>query len=192
MYFHNKLIRSHKCEYYLVEIWSNVKHFNWHATHSCILSKTEVVFWNWEARNWQFTRGDQRVPTIILMPWHHMISGFGMRSLGSQVLTMWLFRSRIGWPESAKVATVFLFFSAKNCLKNDKLDSKCSSRKVQQNCAISFWFHLHLVLHTFADILMWWGISFLHSEIWGNWELNKANNINVLNQATIFIEELKG
>jgi hypothetical protein len=43
MYFHNKLIRSHKCEYYLLEIWSNVKHFSWHATHSCILSRTEVV-----------------------------------------------------------------------------------------------------------------------------------------------------
>jgi hypothetical protein len=38
-------------------------------------------------------------------------------------------------------------------------------RKVQQNCAISFWFHLHLLLHAFADILMWRKISFLHSKI---------------------------
>jgi hypothetical protein len=44
MYFHNKLILSHKCEYYLLETWSNVKHFNWHVYHSFILSRTEVVF----------------------------------------------------------------------------------------------------------------------------------------------------
>ena len=43
MYFHNKLIWSHKCEYYLLETWVNVNHFTWHATHSCILSWTEVV-----------------------------------------------------------------------------------------------------------------------------------------------------
>jgi hypothetical protein len=42
------------------------------------------------------------------------------------------------------------------------------------NCAISFWFHLHLVLHACADILMWWRILFLHSGIWGNiWDLNR-------------------
>jgi hypothetical protein len=86
-----------------------------------------------------------------------------------------VFRSRVGSPDSAKVATVFLFFSAKKYPKNDKLDSKCSSRKVQQNCAISFWFHLHLVLHAFADILMLWAISFLHSGIWvWIWKLNKG------------------
>jgi hypothetical protein len=66
-------------------------------------------------------------------------------------------------------------FSVKNYPKNDKLDLKCLSRKVQQNCVISFLFHLHLVLHAFADILMWWGILFLYSGIWGwIWELNKA------------------
>lgn len=43
MYFHNKLIWSHKCEYYLLQTWSNVKHFNWHAYHSCILFRTEGV-----------------------------------------------------------------------------------------------------------------------------------------------------
>jgi hypothetical protein len=41
MYFHNKLILNHKCEYYLLEIWSNVKHFNWYAYYSFILS---IVF----------------------------------------------------------------------------------------------------------------------------------------------------
>jgi hypothetical protein len=46
------------------------------------------------------------------------------------------------------------------------LGSKCSSRKVQQNCVISFWFYLHLVLHACAGILMWWEIFFLHSGIW--------------------------
>jgi hypothetical protein len=45
MYFHNKLIWSHKCEYYLLETWLNVNHITWHATHSCILSETEVVDW---------------------------------------------------------------------------------------------------------------------------------------------------
>jgi hypothetical protein len=30
------------------------------------------------------------------------------------------------------------FVCGKNCLNFDKLGSKCSSRKVQQNCAISF------------------------------------------------------
>jgi hypothetical protein len=46
MYFHNKLIWSHKCEYYLLEIWLNVNHLTWYATHSCILSETEVVIKN--------------------------------------------------------------------------------------------------------------------------------------------------
>jgi hypothetical protein len=31
-----------------------------------------------------------------------------------------------------------LFVCGKNCPNFDKLSSKCSSRKVQQNCAISF------------------------------------------------------
>jgi hypothetical protein len=44
MYFHNKLIWSHKCEYYLLETWSDVKHLKWHVTHSCILLGTEVVY----------------------------------------------------------------------------------------------------------------------------------------------------
>ena len=48
MHFHNKLIWSRKCEYYLLETWSNVKHFNWHATHSCILLGTEVVAFAWK------------------------------------------------------------------------------------------------------------------------------------------------
>jgi hypothetical protein len=43
-----------------------------------------------------------------------------------------VFRSRVVSPDS-----VFVFY-VKNCPKNDKLDSKCPSRKVQQNCAISF------------------------------------------------------
>jgi hypothetical protein len=52
---------------------------------------------------------------------------------------------------------------------------KYSSRKVQQNCAISFWFHQYLVLHAFADILMWREIFFLHSKILGRIEeLNKG------------------
>jgi hypothetical protein len=43
MYFHNKLIWSHKCEYYLLKTWSNVKHLNWHVYYNCILLGTEVV-----------------------------------------------------------------------------------------------------------------------------------------------------
>jgi len=43
MCFRNKLIWSHNCEYYLLETWSNMKHSNWHATHSCILLGKEVV-----------------------------------------------------------------------------------------------------------------------------------------------------
>jgi hypothetical protein len=42
MYFRNKLILSHKCEYYLLKTWLNMKHFNWHAYHSCILLGTEI------------------------------------------------------------------------------------------------------------------------------------------------------
>ena len=34
MYFHNKLILSHKCEYYLLQTWSNIKHSSWHTTQS--------------------------------------------------------------------------------------------------------------------------------------------------------------
>ena len=43
MYFHNKLIWSHKYEYCLLDTWSKVKHPNWHATHNYILLWTEVV-----------------------------------------------------------------------------------------------------------------------------------------------------
>ena len=43
MYFYNKLIWNHKCEYHALETWSNVNHFTWHATHSCISFGTEVV-----------------------------------------------------------------------------------------------------------------------------------------------------
>ena len=35
MYFYNKLILSHKYEYYSLETWSNVTYFNWHATRNC-------------------------------------------------------------------------------------------------------------------------------------------------------------
>ena len=45
MYFHNKLIWSHKCEYYLLKTWSNVKHLNYHVYHCCILLGTEVYGW---------------------------------------------------------------------------------------------------------------------------------------------------
>jgi hypothetical protein len=44
MYFHNKLIWSHKCEYNLLETWSNMNHFTWHITYSYMLFGTEVVF----------------------------------------------------------------------------------------------------------------------------------------------------
>jgi hypothetical protein len=44
MYFHNKLIWSHKYEYYLLKTWSNMKYFNWHAYYSYILLGTEVVY----------------------------------------------------------------------------------------------------------------------------------------------------
>jgi len=37
IYLHNKLIRSHKYEYYLQKIWSNVNYFYGHVIHSCIL-----------------------------------------------------------------------------------------------------------------------------------------------------------
>jgi hypothetical protein len=43
MYFYNKLIWSHKYEYFSLETWSNVNYFFWHATHSCMLSWTEGV-----------------------------------------------------------------------------------------------------------------------------------------------------
>jgi hypothetical protein len=43
MYFHNKLIWSYKCEYYLLETWSNVKHSKWHATYSYILLGIEAI-----------------------------------------------------------------------------------------------------------------------------------------------------
>jgi hypothetical protein len=35
MYFHIKLIWSHKCEYHWLEIWSSVSDFIWHVNHSC-------------------------------------------------------------------------------------------------------------------------------------------------------------
>jgi hypothetical protein len=44
MYFHNKLIRSHKYEYYSLETCSDVNYFYWHATCSCILFWTEGYF----------------------------------------------------------------------------------------------------------------------------------------------------
>jgi hypothetical protein len=43
MYFYNKLIWSHKCEYYLLKSLLNVKHFNWYTYHSYILLWTNVV-----------------------------------------------------------------------------------------------------------------------------------------------------
>jgi hypothetical protein len=41
MYFYNKLILSHKYEYYLLETWLNVKYFNWHVY--CPFRDREVV-----------------------------------------------------------------------------------------------------------------------------------------------------
>lgn len=46
MYYHNKLIWSHKCKYHSLEIWSNMKHFNGHVTRSCIVRWTEGVIIN--------------------------------------------------------------------------------------------------------------------------------------------------
>jgi hypothetical protein len=43
MYFHNKLIKGHKCEYCSLKTWSNVNHFSWHATYSCVLFRSEAV-----------------------------------------------------------------------------------------------------------------------------------------------------
>jgi hypothetical protein len=45
MYFHNKSIWNYKCEYYLLESLSNVKHFNRHAIHSYILLGTDVLLY---------------------------------------------------------------------------------------------------------------------------------------------------
>jgi hypothetical protein len=48
-----------------------------------------------------------------------------------------------------------LFLFGKNYPNIDQLGLKCSSRKVQQNCAISFFlFYLHLLLHICAGILI--------------------------------------
>ena len=55
------------------------------------------------------------------------------------------------------------------------LGSKRSSRKIQPNCAISFWFRQHLVLHACTTSLIWQGIFFLYSaKFWKIEELNKA------------------
>jgi hypothetical protein len=58
------------------------------------------------------------------------------------MLTEVVFSSKVGVANleqyrSRRTVATFVFYT-KNCPKNDKLDSKCSSRKVQQNCAISF------------------------------------------------------
>jgi hypothetical protein len=49
-----------------------------------------------------------------------------------------LFRSRVGAPELLQCACSNSFVCGKNYPNFDKLGSKCLSRKVKQNCAISF------------------------------------------------------
>ena len=48
MYFHNKLIWSHKCEYYSLETWLTMNHSNW--TEGVILNfkiyELTTVFWD--------------------------------------------------------------------------------------------------------------------------------------------------
>ena len=46
------------------------------------------------------------------------------------------------------VALSFVF--DKNCLIMDYLDLKDSSRQLRANCAISYSFYLHLMLHAYA------------------------------------------
>ena len=46
------------------------------------------------------------------------------------------------------VALSFVF--GKNCLIMDYLGLKDSSRQLRANCAISYYFYLHLMLHTCA------------------------------------------
>jgi hypothetical protein len=73
--------------------------------------------------------------------------------------------------ECGRMKGVFSF--AKRCKKSTVARfgfiSKRSSRKVQPSCIISFWFHLHLVLHACIASLMWRGIFYLHSAFffWG-------------------------
>jgi len=60
------------------------------------------------------------------------------------VYTMALFSSK----KFCKIDTVaFWFVFDKNCLIMDSLGSKDSSRQFRPNCAISFYFHLYLILH---------------------------------------------
>ena len=79
MYFHNNLIWSHKCKYYLLKTWLNVKHFNWHAYHSCILLGTEVV-------NFRKTLGD----VLMARPWSLLPRVKGAREM---LCSMYRFRS---------------------------------------------------------------------------------------------------
>ena len=58
-----------------------------------------------------------------------------------------LFRSLLVW----KMDTVaFSFVFGKNCLIMDYLGLKDSSRQLRANCAISYSFYIHLMLHACA------------------------------------------
>ena len=59
--------------------------------------------------------------------------------------------------------STILFLFSNNCPIVNQLGSKRSSRRVQPNCVISFWFRQHLVLHACITKLMWRRIFFLHS-----------------------------
>jgi hypothetical protein len=49
----------------------------------------------------------------------------------------------------------FVLFD-KYCPIVDQLGSKDSSRDLQLNCVISYYFYLHLLLHAWIQRLMWW------------------------------------
>ena len=71
--------------------------------------------------------------------------------------------------------STILFLFGNNYPIVDWLGSKRSSHRVQPNCAISFWFRQHLVLHACTASLIWWGIFFLHSiKVQNLVELNMA------------------
>jgi hypothetical protein len=126
-----------------------------------------------------------------MVMWSYVLNNFGWRKRNMK--DTWvlvfdsLYRPCVVCPSPAELLfsnvaqCSILFLFGNNCLNIDYLGSKRSSRKVQSNCAIIFWFHLHLVLHACVNILIWWESSFYIVKVGGKfWKLNMTANTHSL------------
>ena len=99
-------------------------------------------------------RGKQAGPTLLLCAGMH-----GEETNGIEIIRKIITRDEIKHLNCGNIIAIpvlnsISFLFGKNYLNFVKLGLKCSSRKVQQNCVISFLFHLDLVFYICVGILM--------------------------------------